>query len=241
MLALSVIGALLRTAIGPNEEPSDDERPLITVSPVRAQVLCSACLGENDGRFSFCQWCGVGRVRLDTQQRNPPLIVDEQAIMTRFSEFKKMWEKKRHKYVEPQLAHNLEKILVSREERLVAFEEACPEDVVQFLCWLDTCGTRRRTVVHARHCQAIGTSDLERCSTAKGECNRRYAHESMRTNHVSKLAIVLEEKKLGVTGDWNNVLKARNPVRSDPLHSTWRSRRNSKREQGSWLSKRLHC
>lgn len=124
-----------------------------------------------------------------------------------------MWAEKASQRSRTATSTQFEKFLASRE-RVIAIEEACPEDVVQYLCWLDTCGTRRRTVVHARHCEAIGTPDLGRCSTTEGECNRRYAHESMQTNHVSKLATVFE-KELGVTVDWNQVLKTGNPVRSD--------------------------
>ena len=92
-------------------------------------------------------------------------------------------------------------------------QEARPEDVLQYLCWLDTCGPLRRTIVHSLHCEAVGTSILLGCST-EGECHRRYAHESMRTNHVSKVAMVYE-KELGITFDWNNVHSTGNPGRSD--------------------------
>ena len=52
-------------------------------------------------------------------------------------------------------------------------------------------------MVHARHCSAVGTKDLIACSTKPGECNLRYARDSLRSNHVSKLGMVFEEE-LGV-------------------------------------------
>ena len=88
--------------------------------------------------------------------------------------------------------------------------------MVEYACWLDSCGKRRRTIVHARDCAAVGTSDLSGCSTKRGECGKRYAHDSLRSNHMSKLGMVFE-KELGVTTDWSNALRTGNPVRSDPV------------------------
>ena len=125
-----------------------------------------------------------------------------------------MWDAKASQKSTSATSVKFGKFLASRTSgRILTMQEARPEDVVQYLCWLDTCGPLRRTIVHALHCEAVGTSSLLGCST-QGECHRRYAHESMRTNHVSKLAMVYE-KELGITFDWNNVHKTGNPVRSD--------------------------
>ena len=69
-------------------------------------------------------------------------------------------------------------------------------------------------MVHGRHCSAVGTKDLTACSTEPGECNLRYAHDSLRSNHVSKLGMVFE-KELGVVDSWSSTLRIGNPVRSD--------------------------
>ena len=98
--------------------------------------------------------------------------------------------------------------------RVVSLEEAQPRDIVEYLCFLDTCGKHRRTVVHDRSCTAVGTSSLKECSTAPGVCDKRFAHESLRTNHVSKLAVVFE-KEAGCTHDWNGQSRTGNPVRSE--------------------------
>ena len=87
-------------------------------------------------------------------------------------------------------------------------------DVVTFLCWLATCSEKRRTAVHTRDCEAVGTSELSNCSTTEERCTLRYAHDSLRTNYVSKLAMAYE-RDLGVTHDWNSALRTGNPVRSD--------------------------
>ena len=48
----------------------------------------------------------------------------------------------------------------------------------------------------------------------RGVCTLRYAHDSLRTNYVSKLAMAYK-RDLGVTHDWNGALRTGNPVRSD--------------------------
>ena len=42
---------------------------------------------------------------------------------------------------------------------------AQPNDVVTFLCWLDSYSEKRRTAVHARDCEAVGISEVSNCST----------------------------------------------------------------------------
>ena len=91
---------------------------------------------------------------------------------------------------------------------------AQPNDAVFFLCWLDSCSERRRTAVHARDCEAVGTSELSNCSTTEEGCTLRYAHDSLSTNYLSKLAMAYE-RDLGVTHDWNGTLRSGNPIRSD--------------------------
>ena len=59
-----------------------------------------------------------------------------------------------------------------------------------------------------------GTSELSNCSTTEERCTLRYAHDSLRTNYVSKLAIAYE-RDLGVIHGWNRALRTGNPVRSD--------------------------
>ena len=69
---------------------------------------------------------------------------------------------------------------------------AQPNDVVAFLCWLDSCLEKIRTVAHARDCEAVGTSELSNCSTTEEGYTLRYAHDSLRTNYVTKLAMAYE-------------------------------------------------
>ena len=91
---------------------------------------------------------------------------------------------------------------------------AQPRDIVQCLGWLGSCSNRRRTVVYAMHCTQVGTAKLSGCSTQPGECAKRYAHDSLRTNFVSKLAMAYE-RDFGITTDWSDALRIGNPSRSD--------------------------
>jgi len=51
-------------------------------------------LGENDEYFRFCQYCGHERATGLVPNIGAPLKVDEQAITSRYLEFKEMWEAK---------------------------------------------------------------------------------------------------------------------------------------------------
>lgn len=215
MFLVSIVAKLLLRVTGSAAGPQKDTRSLITVSPVRARVLCPVCLGQNDEHFRFCQHCGQEGVTEFTPNIGAPLEVDEHAITERYLEFRETWEAKASQRSRCAARILFEKFLQSRKTgRKVDIAEAHPKDIVEYLCWQDACGAKRRTIVHALHCEAVGTADLSACSTKQGECNRRFAYGSMRTNQVSKLAVVFE-KELGVASDWNPTLKAGNPVRSD--------------------------
>ena len=96
---------------------------------------------------------------------------------------------------------------------VVDMATAHPRDIVQFLCWLDSC-SNRRPVVNVMHCTQVGTAELSGWSTQPEQCAKRYAHGSLRTNYVSKL-VVAYERDLGLTTDWSDALRISNPIRSD--------------------------
>ena len=70
------------------------------------------------------------------------------------------------------------------------------------------------TVVHGMDCTQVGTAELSGCSTQPGECAKRYAHDSLRVNYVSKLPVAYE-RDLSITADWSDTLPIGNPIRSD--------------------------
>ena len=82
------------------------------------------------------------------------------------------------------------------------------------MCWLDFGSNRRRKVVHTMHCTQIVIAEIYGCSTQPGECAKRYAHDSLRTNYVSNLAVAYE-RDLGITANWSDSLRIGNPIKSD--------------------------
>lgn len=216
-LVLSILGAMLRPYAGAGTaQKRYDDRPLLRMTASRARVLCPACHSENDEGFRFCQWCRTSvsdYCRTDSEAT--PLTIDEAAISQRYRQFTTAWAEKASVKSRSATWVLFSNFLESRVGKgAICIENTQPKDVVEFLCWLDSCGSRRRTVVHARHCAAVGTKDLNACSTEAGVCNLRYAFDSLRSNHVSKLAMVFE-KELGVMSAWSSTLRIGNPVRSD--------------------------
>ena len=73
--------------------------------------------------------------------------------------------------------------------------------------------------------------ELSGCSTQPGECAKRYARDSLRTNYVSKLALAYE-RDLGITTDWSDALRIGNPIRSDPVTQYMTFTREEKKKAG---------
>ena len=216
LASLAIVVGILGALVRPRHEVGkqrDGSHSLIRMSASTARVLCPTCYGENDEPFRFCQWCGKSVLNRQTRT-SIPLKLNEAAISKWYLQFTTACAAKASAKSRSATWVLFNKFLASRANGAVTMEHAQPKDVVEFLCWLDSSGTRRRTVVHARHCAAVGTKDLTACSTEEGECSLRYAFDSLRTNHVSKLSMVFE-KELGVVTPWSNTLRVGNPVRSE--------------------------
>ena len=69
------------------------------------------------------------------------------------------------------------------------------------------------------------------CSATEEGCTLRYAHDSLRTNYVSKLAMAYE-RDLGVTQDWNSALRTGNAVRSDLVTQYMAFIRENQKKEG---------
>ena len=69
-------------------------------------------------------------------------------------------------------------------------------------------------MAHTRDCEAVSTFELLNCPTAEGGCTLRYAHDSLRTNYISKLTVAYQ-RDLGVTHDRNSTHRTGNSIRSD--------------------------
>ena len=174
-IAMSILGALLSPVRGAGEAYGQ-VHSLLKVSASRVRVWCPTCHSENDDGYHFCQWCG-NTVSAHYRQADGkgPLKIDEDAISSRYKQFTAAWAEKASTKSRSSAWNLFSRFLESRSNPgATCIEATQPKDVVEYLCWLDSCGTRRRTVVHARHCSAVGTKDLTACSTKPGECNLRY-------------------------------------------------------------------
>ena len=212
---LPILGIMLSLLTRGTTASSAPPRTLIRVSDTRGRVLCSKCHGENDDTFHFCQWCTAPSTYSSKIGDTATMCIDEPAIEQRFAQFTKAVADKPSTRRRDAASLLFERFLQSRVAGGPAhMVTAQPIDVVQFLCWLDPCSDKRRTAVHARDCEAVGSSELSNCSSTEGECTLRYAHDSIRTNYTSKIGMAYE-RDLGVTHDWNGTLRTGNPVRSD--------------------------
>lgn len=190
------------------------DKALVRVTAVRARVLCPHCIGQNDEGFRYCQFCGDPPEQEKTPAGPSPLQINEQALQSRAQEFQNAMAKLESIKRRGVTADLFSRFLISRVGGGAKYiENAQPQDVVDFLCWFDACGDGR-TVVHAIECEAVGTDSLEDCSTVMGVCAKRYAHESLRTNYVSKLAVTFE-REFGAEPAWNDTLRVGNPVKSE--------------------------
>ena len=87
-------------------------------------------------------------------------------------------------------------------------------DIVQLLCWLDSCSSRRRTVV-THHVLYTGRN----CGTLRllnptWRMRKAISTRFLRTNYVSKLAVAYE-RGFGITTGWNDPHRIGTPIKSD--------------------------
>ena len=181
----SLLSSLCAGKLTPTSAPT-----LVRVAVARGRVLCPECRGENDDMFHFCQWCATRSTCYSISGEGARLSIDEAALGARYTQLTTSLENKTST-VRREAATTLSgQFLSSRTTGgAVGMATAQPRDIVQVLCWLDSCSNRGRTVVHAMHCTLLGTAELSGCSTLPGECAKRYAHDSLRTDYVLKLAV----------------------------------------------------
>ena len=206
----SLLSSLCAGKLTPTSAPT-----LVRVAVARGRVLCPECHGENDVMFHFCQWCATPSTSSSISAEGARLPIDEAGLGARYTQFTTFLENKTPTVRREAATTLLRQFLSSRTTGgAVGMATVQPRDIVQFLCWLDSCSNRRRTVVHAMHCTQVGTAELSGCSIQPGECAKRYAQDSLRTNYVLKLAVAYE-RDLHITIDWSDALRIGNPIRSD--------------------------
>ncbi|CAM9967174.1 unnamed protein product, partial [Sphacelaria rigidula] len=182
------------------------------------RVLCGACLGHNDGNYRFCQSCCVpakltrpaprpqGEAQLHI---NDSLLNDRPAV---FAAARAAKVGHRRKSV---VADDVDRFIRQRSGGAVGWENATPEQVVDYLAYKDSQGTGTK-VVHVLHCPQIGTDSLVQCKELGLGCAQRYAHTSLNKQYISKLRCAYTEI-LANSDDWSVTEHRGNPVKSVPV------------------------
>ena len=95
---------------------------------------------------------------------------------------------------------------------------ATNEDVLDWLCWLDSHGGGTKAV-DSTDCAAVGSKSLERCSPGR-TCITRYAASTLDKGFASKFECALSET-LGMSDAWNDQEKRGNPADSVKVRSAY--------------------
>ena len=225
----SLLSSLCSGQLTPTSAPT-----LVRVAVARGRALCSECHGENDDMFHFRQWCATPSTCYLISAKGARLSIDEAALGAQYTQFTTSLENKTSTVRREAATTLLRQFLSSRTTgSAVGMATAQPWDIVQFLCWLDSCSDRRRTVVfiHAMLCTLVGTAELSGCSIQPGECAKRYAHDFLRAKYVLKLAVAYE-RDLGITTDWSDALRIGNPLRSDLVTQNMTFTREEQKKAG---------
>ena len=151
------------------------------------RVLCHACFHENDETYRFCQNCRCEAPRGCSPIENGAnrLQVNETQLRTRYDQFRAFQRDKVGRQRKTAEVDGFYKFMRSRSDRASGWEDASPEMVVEWLCFLDSQGNGS-TIVRATSCPHVGQYSLS-CSDRSLGCTRRYAFGSLQKSFVSKL------------------------------------------------------
>ena len=111
------------------------------------------------------------------------------------------------------IADDFDAFLLSYSNGNRGWEQATPDDVFDFCCFLDTQGKGTK-MVHDQDCPGVGTPGETGC-LPDAKCSKRYAADSMRTGVISKLKMAMREQ-LGKGEVWDPVRMTGN-VCASPL------------------------
>ena len=165
---LPILGAVLSLLVRRIPVTNTPPRTHIHVSDTRDRILYSKCHGENDDGFHFCQWCATPSTYGSRDNDIALLYIDKYVIEQLFAQFTKAVAEKpstrRLDAASLLFKRFLQSRLVGGPANMVTDQ---PNDVVGFLCWLDSCSEKRRTAAHARDCEAVGISELSNCTTTE--------------------------------------------------------------------------
>ena len=175
------------------------------------RVLCHACFHENDETYRFCQNCSRVSPRGPPEVGNDSnlLVVHETPLRIRYDQFFSFQNEKVGQRRKSAVADGFDKFVRSRSNGASGWEDASPDRVVEWLCFLDSQG-KGTTIVHATSCPQVGQYSLS-CSDRSLGCTRRYAFGSLQKSFVSKLKRAYVEI-LGRFEEWSPRDMRGNPV-----------------------------
>ena len=160
---LPVVQSLLSSLCAGKFTPTSAPTP-VRVAVARGRVLCPECHGENDDMFHFCQWCVTPSTCYSISAEGARLSIDEAAVGARYTTFTTSLENKTSTVGRKTDTTLLGQFISSRTTGgAVGMATTQRRDIVQFLCWLDSCSNRRCTVVHAMHCTQVKIAEPSGC------------------------------------------------------------------------------
>ncbi|CAM9782122.1 unnamed protein product, partial [Sphacelaria rigidula] len=171
------------------------------------RVLCGAYLEHNDGNYRFCQRCGVP-TKLTLPAPRPrgeaPLHITDILLNDRLAAFDAARAARVGHRRKSVVADYFDRFIHQRSGGAMGWENATPEQVVDYLAYKDSQGTGTK-VVHVGQCPQIGTASLEQHKDLGLGCAKRY--------HISKLRCAYTEI-LANSDDWSVTDYRGNPVKS---------------------------
>lgn len=116
-----------------------------------------------------------------------------------------------------QVVQKFDAFLRSYTNGLRGWEEATPDDIFDWLCYLDSQGQGTK-VVHNRSCPGVGTDDESACDPGDPVCGKRYAAGTLDKSFVVKLR--MEYRQSAHRGeDWDPIQRRGNPCGSPRVSS----------------------
>ena len=175
------------------------------------RILCHSCFHENDETYRFCQSCSREAPRGPPAVGNDSnlLVVNETPLRIRYDQFCSFQNEKVGQRRKSAGADGFDKFVRSRSNGASGWEDASPDRVVEWLCFLDSQG-KGTTIVHAPSYPQVGQYSLS-CSDRSLGCTRRYAFGSLQKSFVSKLKRAYVEI-LGRFEEWSPRDMRGNPV-----------------------------
>ena len=175
---------------------------------------CYSCREDNLARYNYCFQCGVPATAPAPAASAPgPKIppVDKTRILARRVHVLAAMQGRAGQVRKRRVADLFDAFMRASSGGSRGWSGATPDDVFDWLCYLDTHGGGTKWV-HVRSCPGLGLEHADAC-LADSACGKFYAADSLRTGSVSKLKMAYKEL-LFRGDDWNPASGSGNPCGS---------------------------